>query len=171
MTTDAERDAEILEMTCKAFLENAAQLEIERLTKENGELKAEVARLSASPGADAMELARYAAGLLPAIYAQFGPSSDGAVERDLITAFARAIEAAEIAKGHVWNETVKVEVLAAQRSARAQMREEAATVIPDNYQFSEYPDLQRAAWHAVATIRGKIRALPDDPSKFEGEPT
>jgi len=32
---------------------------------------------------------------------------------------------------------------------------------PDNYRFSDYPDLQAAAHHAIATMRVAIRALAD----------
>lgn len=56
------------------------------------EMHAETARLQAPPGASALEIAKHSVGLLPAIYAQFGPSHDGAVERDLIAAIARIVE-------------------------------------------------------------------------------
>ncbi len=112
-------------------------------------------RLSAPTGADAMERAK--ATIADAIrHANYSPDEEDAhiqiYMSFLETECARAIEQAEAAKDHVWNETVKAEVSAAQREARAQMREEAADLV------SSFFDVAR-----TADIVNAIRALSDDP--------
>jgi hypothetical protein len=54
------------------------------------------------------------------------------------------------------------------REARAAAIEAAAQAIPDNYKFSDYPELQSSARHGVDVFRRMIRALATASPQSEG---